>query len=517
MRGIRTRLAVALVVLVALTVASIGVGTYGFVEARLRDGVLADAERQAQFNLSVLVPERLPGGVTREAYERSGLNDAFRLRGDVETIVDYRDGSPPGTSNVGVPPDVVATIPAVVRESVAAGRLGYAWMPIGGQPSLVLGGRSAGGGPDFYFVFPAEAIDAALSQLRLGLAVAALVAVALALATAGFVARGILRPVGHGSRAAARIAAGDLSARVPAGGADEFARFAAEFNRMADSLAATVARLERSESRNRRFVADVSHELRTPLTALVAEASIIEGGLAELPPDARRAGELLVADVRRLRVLVDDLMELSRFDAKAERAELEPVDLVATVRRIVESRLPGAALRVPDAPVVVEADVRRLDRILGNLLDNARSHAPGAPVEVVVSSAEGEAAVEVADRGPGVPDAAIPNLFDRFFKADASRATLRQGPPGESGIPGSSGLGLAIAAEHAALLGGALVAENRAGGGLAVTLRLPRRAAGPEPVTQPLPPRDRPDMDAREADGGSSATSAPTEPARPNT
>ena len=498
MRGIRTRLALALVALVALTVTAIGVSTYLFVDARLRDGLLADAERQAQFNLSVLVPERLPGGVTRESYPPSGLNAAFRLRGGVETIVDYRDGLLPDSSSpLNLPGDVIGQVPQLVRDSVAAGRLGYSWQPLSGRDSLVIGGRYAGVGPDFYFVFPAESIEAALVQLRVGLVVAALIAIALALATAGFIARGILRPVSLGSRAAARIAGGDLSARVPAGGADEFARFAAEFNRMADSLASTVARLERSESQNRRFVADVSHELRTPLTALVAEASIIEAGLADLPPDARRAGELLVADVRRLRVLVDDLMELSRFDARAERAELRPVDLVVTVRSIVASRLPEAAVHAPDEPVVVAGDIRRLDRIIGNLLDNARSHAPGAAVEVTVARDASAATVEVADRGPGVPADALVHLFDRFYKADVSRHE------------GSSGLGLAIAAEHAALLGGALGAENRAGGGLAVTLRLP--------VNDLLPASDGPDMGERDDDDGSSAVSAPTEPTRPNT
>jgi two-component system sensor histidine kinase MtrB len=496
MRGIRTRLALALVALVAVTVTAIGLGTYVFVEARIREGLLQNADRQAQFNLSILVPERLPATVTREAYDASGLNDAFRLRGGVETVVDFRDGQPPGTSNVGVPPDTVAALPPSVRDTVAAGRLAYSWQVVAGTPSLVLGGRSANGGPDFYFVFPADAVDAALSQLRVGLVVAALLAVALALATAGLVARGILRPVGLGSRAAARIAAGDLSARVPVGGADEFARFGAEFNRMADSLAATVARLERSESQNRRFVADVAHELRTPLTALVAEASIIEAGLEHLPADARRAGELLVADVRRLRVLVEDLMELSRFDARAELAEFGPVDLIATVGAIVRGRLPAAELHVPDEAVVVEADVRRLDRIVGNLLDNARSHAPGAPVSVTVAREAGTATVTVADRGPGVPPGALGHLFDRFSKGDSARGG------------GGSGLGLAIASEHAALLGASLAAENRAGGGFAVTLRIP--------VTEPLPVRDGPDMGEDETEHGSSADPAPTEPARPN-
>jgi signal transduction histidine kinase len=265
---------------------------------------------------------------------------------------------------------------------------------------------------------------------------------------------------------------------------------------MADSLASTVERLRASESQNRRFVSDVSHELRTPLTALVAEASVIEAGLDGLPADARRAAELLVADVRRLRVLVEDLMELSRFDARAEQAELRPTDLGDAVRSIVAARLPQAHLALADTPIVVDADVRRLDRILGNVLDNARVHAPGSRVDVEVRR-EGEAAlVSVTDHGPGVAPEALPHLFDRFYKADASRSG------------GSSGLGLAIAAEHAALLGGTLEAAGHPGGGLAVTLRLP--------VTEPLPAGDGPDTWGSDAADGSDAAAAPTEQARPN-
>lgn len=463
MRGLRSRLALALVTLVAVTVIGIGLGTYVFVDARLRDGLLADAERQVQFNLSILVPERLPDGVTRAALEGDALAAAFRLRGDVETIVDFDDGKLPYVSNASLL-RTLDDVPAPVRALVDAGHVAYAWMPAAGRPSLVVGGRPSSG-PAFYFVLSAAAIEEAAEQLRVGLLVAALVAVLLALATARIVARGILRPVDSGSLVAARIAAGDLTARVPVGGADELGRWGMEFNRMADSLTSTVARLEASERQNQRFVADVSHELRTPLTALVAEASIIEADLASLSPDARRAAELLVGDVRRLRRLVDDLMELSRFDARAEQAEgpaLEPIDLGRAVQAIVAGRLPSARLALPPEPVVVDADVRRLDRIVGNVLDNARRHAPDAPVEVVVAQADGdEAVVRVADRGPGVAAAALPHLFERFYKADASRHGS------------SSGLGLAIAAEHAALLGARLSAENREGGGLVVTLRLP--------------------------------------------
>jgi len=482
MRGIRGRLAAALVALVAVTVLAIGVGTYLFVDARLRDALLADATRQAQFNLSVLVPDALHAGATSRDFEAAGLPAAFRLRGDVEEIADFGGGDVyASTLELG---DVLATLPASLRDAVAAGHVGYAWQSIGGTASLVVGGRAmlAGGpGPSIYFVFPAAGVEVALGQLRLGLAAAAAVALLLALATAGLMARGILQPLRSGGVAAARITGGDLSARVPVAGADELAAWAAQFNRMADSLASTIERLEASERQNRRFVAEVSHELRTPLTALLGEAALIEAAADRLPDDVRRPAELLVADVRRLRVLVEDLMELSRFDARAEAAELAPVDLVAAVRAIVAARLPATHLDLPPEPVVIESDLRRIDRILGNLLDNARLHAPGSPVDVAVARSvdASTATVTVADRGPGVPPEVLPRIFDRFYKADASRSA------------GSSGMGLAIAAEHAELLGGSLLAAARPGGGLMLTLTLP--------VTKPLPAGDDPAIAAADA------------------
>jgi len=457
MGGIRTRLAFTLVALVVITVAAIGIGTYAFVDASLRSQLLADARQQANFNLSVLLPDHLPLA-DREAFEATGLPGAFRLRGDVETIADFGDGDPyHSTARLqGALPSLPADLVAIVQ----AGRLGYAWTDVGGQASLVVGGRQ-GAPPDLYFIFTALPIESALAQLRIGLLVAALVAVVVALLLARVVARGILRPVHEASVAAERIGAGDLAARVPEGSGDEFGRWAAEFNRMAASLEVSIGRLEEAQAQNRRFVADVSHELRTPLTALVAEASLIEQGLDGLTPDARRAAELLVVDVRRLRVLVDDLMEISRFDADGERPHLEPLDLGRLVSAIVASRLPEAQVSLPAASVIVDSDARRLDRILGNLLDNAREHAPDSPVEVSVTVAREGALVVIADRGPGVPGDSLPRLFERFYKSDPSRRA------------GGSGLGLAIAAEHAALLGGSLRARNRPGGGLVVALTVP--------------------------------------------
>jgi two-component system sensor histidine kinase MtrB len=481
--GIRARLALTLVALVAVTVTAIGLGVYAFVDASLRNRLIEDAHQQVEYNLSVLLPGADPRPTDARAFEASGLPDAFALRGTGRVIADFGDGTPyePEDLQGGL-----ADVSPELRSIVQGGQIGYAWQTVSGTPALVMGGRQ-GGPPELYFVFRSDPIDSALAQLRFGLVAAGIAAVGIALLVAGVIARWLLQPVADAGSAARRIAAGDLGARVPERGADEVGRWAADFNRMADSLEQTVVRLEAAQQQNRAFVADVAHELRTPITALVAEASLIEGDLATLPPDARRAAELLVADVRRLRTLVDDLMEVSRFDADAERPTLEPVDLGRVVTGAVASRLPEASVALPATPLVVDTDPRRLDRIIGNLLDNARDHAPGSPVEVALTSAQEGALVVVADRGPGVAPDALPHLFDRFYKADPSRAG------------GSSGLGLAIAAEHAALLGGSLRARARPGGGLVFTLTLP--------VTGSLPGRDP--VDTGRADAGGTWNTAP--------
>ena len=467
--GIRLRIAIVVVALVALTAAVLGLGASAFVEVSLRDRLQADALRQADYDLGVLIPTALPAGVDRASLTGSGLLETFRLRGDVETIVDFGDGDP--VISAFDLAGALATLPTELRPIVDRGQIGYAWTAVSGRASLVMAGRPSTGGPAFYFIHDASDIEAALAQLRIALLVGSLALIGVALASARAVARGILRPIDAAGRVAAEIAAGHLGARVPTTSRDEFGAWAAEFNRMADSLEATIERLQVAEARNCRFVADVAHELRTPLTGLVAEASLLRADLGMLPADARRAAELLVDDVARLRSLVEDLLEISRFDANAEQVAVERVDLGRRLEALVAARLPAARLRLPPAPVVIETDPRRVDRIVGNLLDNARIHAPGAPVSVTLADGPGVAVVTVADRGPALDagEAELERLFDRFAKGDPAR-------------PGGSGLGLAIAREHAALLGGSVRAAADPRGGLRFELRLP--------VTESLPAGD---------------------------
>lgn len=474
-RGVRARLTATIVFLVALTAIVLGVAAYVFVDARLHQQELDDARDQARFDLSVLAPSRLTAPLSDEAI--LALLGDFQFR-NLPTVI-VPDGAEPYVSSTELT-GAVDTIPADVRAFVDQGQIAYSWQDVNGRPSLVIGGRSGGAGPAIYFIRDVEPIRQALDQLRLALIVGGVALTLLAVIAARLVARGVLAPVDEASRAAVRIERGDLSARVPVLSNDEFGVWAERFNRMADSLEDTIVRLEAAQTQNRRFVADVAHELRTPLAALVAEASLLRGHLDELPADARRTGELVIHDIGRLRGLVEDLMELSRFDAAGEEVRLQPVDLGRLIRDVAAARHRDAVLELPDERIIIETDPRRLERILGNLLDNAREHAPGALVVVRLVAGANAARIAVLDRGPGVPRDRLDRIFERFYMADPSRR-------------GGSGLGLAIAAEHATLLGGNLRARNRDGGGLEVELRLP--------VTEPLPRGDLAATDEDEAEG----------------
>lgn len=462
----RGRLVAAFVTLVALTAAGLGASSYLFVRRSLQERLAAEAVDQATFNLTELVPRTLPDRPTREDLEASRIDELFRTRGGAETVVDLGDEEP-FVSGLAFVTALDAVSPEL-RQLVEDGHLGYQWTELEGIPYLVVGGPQPPDGPDFYFFFPAQDVETALTRLAQALVAGGAVLVVVAVLTGGLLARRVLGPVRLGSLAATHIAEGDLSARVPVESPDELGAWARSFNRMAAALEGKVAELQEAQARQRRFVADVSHELRTPLTALVNEAVMLRDHLGRMDADRRRLAELLVIDVTRLRDLVADLMELSRFDAASEELELVRFELRPFLDSVVASRLPGARLRLPAQAVVVRSDRRRLERILANLLDNARHHAGASEVEVAAQVHDGELVVTVADRGPGVDPQDLDHLFDRFYKSD----------PARSG--GGSGLGLAIAREHARLMGGELTASLREEGGLVFELRLPVTHSLPE-------------------------------------
>jgi signal transduction histidine kinase len=486
MGSFRRRLVVTFVALVALTALALGIATYALAANSLRQRVIEESTQLANFNIGTLAGEALPERPTRADVERSGLIEAFRLRGGTETIVDFGDGDPVISSLRFR--SVPTLLSDQVKGIVASGRVGYEWLGVEGEPYLVVGGRLPPNGPSFFFLFRANGTEDALAGLRQALLAGGVVAVVLAGLAGGLLARQVLRPVRHASAAASRIAEGDLSARVPVARGDEFGAWAASFNRMAASLEDKVEQLQQAQQRQRQFVSDVSHELRTPLTALVNEAAMLKSLLHDaapvgLAPETKRVGELLATDVRRLRLLVDDLLEISRLDAAAEEVAPSDFDLGAFLRSVVPARAPSAQLQLPGGGLPIRTDQRRLERIVGNLLDNAREHTGGAAVEVSASRAGESVLVDVADRGPGVSPDDLAHIFDRFYKADPSRHR------------GSSGLGLAIARENARLLGGRLEARLRAGGGLVFQLQLPVTGplrSGEGPVTSPADSAQQP-------------------------
>jgi signal transduction histidine kinase len=416
-RFIRARLVVLVVGLVTVASVALSVLAFVLVSRSLRSEVLDQAVEEARFNAVVLAPERLGDTVAPGDIEASGLAADLERRG-LNVYVDLGEGEDFVTGlDVVAAPEVVS---GELLTLVAEGRVAAEWVDVAGVPQLVVGARMPPAGPDFYFFTDASGIDNALEQLGRVLVGASLVLVLLA-GLAGW-----------------RVA------------------------RLAGSLADSVDELTAARDRERRFVADVSHELRTPVTALVHEAAELADELDRLPPTSRRVVELLDHDVRRLRDLVEELLELSRLDATAGSAEIELWDL--DVRRFLEAvvaqRVAGAQVDAPP-DLRVRADRRRLERIVANLVDNARVHAGGRGLTVAGRLEGSTLVIEVADRGPGVPVDEVERMFDRFTKGDTSRGA------------GGSGLGLAIVREHARVLGAAVTARNRDGGGLVVEVRVP--------------------------------------------
>jgi len=232
----------------------------------------------------------------------------------------------------------------------------------------------------------------------------------------------------------------------------------------------------------------VSHELRTPLTTVRMAADVIHDARVDFDPMTARSAELLADQLDRFETLLADLLEISRFDAGAAALEAEPIDLREVVRRVVSGAEPladrkGTHIQVvgDQQPVVAEADARRVERVLRNLVVNAVEHGEGKDVVVKLAAAGGAVAVAVRDYGVGLKPGEATRVFSRFWRADPARARTT----------GGTGLGLSIALEDARLHGGWLQAWGEPGGGSQFRLTLPRTADEPlrgSPI--PLEPKD---------------------------
>jgi two-component system sensor histidine kinase MtrB len=302
-------------------------------------------------------------------------------------------------------------------------------------------------------------------------------------AIALIVARQIVLPVRSASRIAERFAEGHLTERMPVRGEDDMARLAVSFNDMAESLSRQITQLEEFGNLQRRFTSDVSHELRTPLTTVRMAADLIHDHSEDLDPALRRSTELMVNELDRFEMLLNDLLEISRHDAGVAELSVEPVDLRATVQsaldnvgHLAEDARVDLIEDMPAEEVIAEVDPRRVERILRNLIANAIDHAERKPVRIRMGVDEDTVAVTVRDYGVGLRPGEEKLVFSRFWRSDPSRVRRS----------GGTGLGLAISIEDARLHQGRLEAWGEPGKGACFRLTLPL-VRGHKVTTSPLP------------------------------
>jgi signal transduction histidine kinase len=465
--GLHARLLLAFALLCVVTTAAVAGGSY----VQARNAILQraqDAAVQAMTSrLEALFPLRSP------APGPAGLGEIAGAVTDQNSsaVAVYHEAHSPAGLDPGV-------IPPELRRAVAGGDIAWQRVVWQGEPNLIIGApllivepdrTTRASGIEVYTarsLFPEQrSIDrlVAFAWLTGGVALAFAVVLAL-LAT-----HGVLRPVRELGRAARLLGEGELRTRIAVRGSDELADVARTFNNTAAELERHVEQLRGMEADARRFVADVSHELRTPLAALAAVADVLDEEAARLPEPAGTAARLVSQETHNLTRLVNDLIEISRFDSGVAALALDEVDVAELVRATLRARGWSEPVHTELPPAVTaRLDPRRVDVILANLVGNALRHGE-PPVSIRLSADPHWIALEVRDHGPGLGEAVLPHVFDRFYKADAARARSE-----------GSGLGLAIARENARLHRGDLTVTNAPDGGAVFTLRLPRRAQDPD-------------------------------------
>ena len=285
------------------------------------------------------------------------------------------------------------------------------------------------------------------------------------------VVRQVVSPVREAAMIATEFTGGDFRKRLKVESKDEISTLGLAFNEMAESIEKQIARLENLSRVQQRFVSDVSHELRTPLTTLRMASEVIYSSKDSFDPIVARSAELLVAQLDRFEKLLEDLLEVSRFDAEVAVLEAVDFDMVQLVQRcaddlglVANERKTEIYVNSSEPIIMVKADIRRVERILRNLLANAIDHSEELQIDVRIEASDHDVAVGVRDYGIGLDENALTRVFDRFWRADPSRARTR----------GGTGLGLSIALEDARLHNGELEAWGRPGRGSHFVVTLPR-------------------------------------------
>ena len=459
--GLQVRLIALVLAVAALALLAVDV----IVPISVRKAMIADRDRSLTSVIS-----NLPKGMAINGSLLAQFSEIYPLSGEIgwsvvsgagtAKIVQHPPRDPTGNPAVGTNPST--TSPQTVGDSSGTHDtyriLATAIIDSQGQPGYLVAWSALGD------------VNATISQLVfLEFIITAGLLVLLGL-LAGFIIRRQLKPLEAMATAADEIAQGDVTRRVaPGDPSTEVGRLGTAFNGMLDSIGALLEEQQRNEARLRQFVADASHELRTPVAAVRGYSELYRAGM--LPDEAAvaRAMERMGFEARRMGGLVEDLLTLIRADAERmhehERVELSQllvgvVDDAAVIDPSRTWRLVGTTV-----PVHVMGDRLRLHQLFANLLSNIRTHTPaGTTATVSVLSAQDEIAVTVTDDGPGVTPEALPRLFDRFFREDESRSREN----------GGSGLGLSIVAAIVRSHGGRILASHAPGGGLTMTVVLPR-------------------------------------------
>ncbi|MEU6310842.1 HAMP domain-containing sensor histidine kinase [Streptomyces sp. NPDC047014] len=472
--GLRTRLIAAFLLVAAISAVTTAALTY----QQARNAILKQTQDTAVNTLRDQVEQqqvRLP----MDMPELQRIVTELGKRGKPHPWIIFGEYAGLRTStNPATPTSTVITdsLRERVRQSSYAAfqrvedQRGNPWLTIGVPALFEHNGYSEPTGAVFFASVPLstekQTVQAMVDAAQQG----AVPGLAIAIVPALLAARSVLRPVRDMRRAAQNLGRGRLDTRIEVRGADELAGLARTFNETARALEQSVRELQEAEVRARRFASDVSHELRTPLAGMLAVTEVLDEDADRLDPDTAKALRLVSAETGKLAVLVEDLMEISRFDARAAELNLDEVDIAEAVRKTLERRHWDDARVATDLPDGVRArlDPRRFDVVLANLVGNALRHGD-APVRVTVRTAPGDDGerllIEVSDSGPGIAPEVLPHIFDRFFKADAARTRSA-----------GSGLGLAITLENVRLHGGTLHAANGPSGGALFTLDMPREA-----------------------------------------
>ncbi|PIB04054.1 two-component sensor histidine kinase [Streptomyces sp. HG99] len=474
LRGLRPRLVVAFV-LVAMA-SALSTGAVAFREART--GVLQQSQdsviRQFRTNVDAVAADIPP------APSQAHLQKAVAQVLQANQSQGRRVLATYGSLRAYAPSADFDKLSPELRRSVDTKRAAvFQRVNADGHPYLIVGmpvTYNSGAGTEsrlsgmvMYLVVPQNTEQAYVEAMVTAIEHATLVALGLAVVLALLAASGVLRPVRALRRATRRMAEGHLDVRLVVNGSDELADLSRSFNHTAAALELSVAELRRLEAQARRFVADVSHELRTPLAAMSAVTDVLDANTPHLNRDTGEALRLISEGTSRLSGLVNDLMEISRFDAGAAELSLDEIDLAEFVQHTLAARgwQGQVETHLPRPGVLrTRVDPRRLDVVMANLVGNALRH--GAPPVRLTMGVRQEradvawAVIEVTDNGPGIAKEAMPHIFERFYKASTTRTRSE-----------SSGLGLAITAENVHLHGGRISAANLPGGGAAFTVELP--------------------------------------------